>query len=245
VRGPVSCIALADSYTPGLSVRPPTVPPATVVKGVALDATPYAAVADVCAASEDASAALVVPEAVPGGKPTTDVPGERLMSPVRTELPVLVIVVPATTASGVAAPRLIAAAANAGLLAKPTIVIALMAPTARALAARRTIAARGRSSGDEISDGTCPEIESGRFGAGTVPIRHTALKTELRSISTRLIIGLRVIKCTARLVFLHATLRRIPGSPELPNANFVDITGFVPKRARRVSGARNALHEDL
>jgi hypothetical protein len=44
---------------------------------------------------------------------------------------------------------------------------------------------------------------------------------------------------------LHATLRRIPGSPELPNVNFVDITGFVPKRARRVSGARNALHEDL
>jgi hypothetical protein len=40
VRGPVSCMALADSYTPGLRVKPPTVPPANVVKGVALDATP-------------------------------------------------------------------------------------------------------------------------------------------------------------------------------------------------------------
>jgi hypothetical protein len=40
VRGPVNCMALADSYTPGLRVSPPTVPPATVVKGVALAATP-------------------------------------------------------------------------------------------------------------------------------------------------------------------------------------------------------------
>jgi hypothetical protein len=40
VSGPVSCMALAVSYTPGLSVRPPTVPLATVVKGVALAATP-------------------------------------------------------------------------------------------------------------------------------------------------------------------------------------------------------------
>jgi hypothetical protein len=40
VRGPVSCIALDARYTPGLSVRPPTVPPATVVKGVSLAATP-------------------------------------------------------------------------------------------------------------------------------------------------------------------------------------------------------------
>jgi hypothetical protein len=71
-----------------------------------------------------------------------DVPGERLRSPDRTELPVLVIVVPATTASEVAAPRLIAATPKAGLLAPPTIVTALMTPIARTLAAQRTLGGR-------------------------------------------------------------------------------------------------------
>ena len=67
------------------------------------------------------------------GKPVIDVPGERPMLPVMTVLPVFVIVVPATTAYGVAEPRLIAvAAANAGLPAKPTKVIMLMNPTVSA-----------------------------------------------------------------------------------------------------------------
>jgi hypothetical protein len=90
------------------------VPPATVVKGVELAATPYAAVDDVWAASASASAASVVPETVPGGKPVIDVPGDSPMSPEITDDPVFVIVVPATTAYGVADPRFIVVAAEAG-----------------------------------------------------------------------------------------------------------------------------------
>ena len=40
VTGPVSCMAEAEAYTPGVSVVPPTSPPATVVKGVSPAATP-------------------------------------------------------------------------------------------------------------------------------------------------------------------------------------------------------------
>lgn len=98
VTGPVSCMAEADSYTPGLSVVPPIFPPATVVKGVSPAATPNAAVEDVWAASDVASAAPVVPFTRPGGKPVMDVPGESPTFPVMTVLPVLVMVVPATTA---------------------------------------------------------------------------------------------------------------------------------------------------
>jgi hypothetical protein len=61
-------------------------------------ATPKAAVEDVCAASEAASAASVVPDTRPGGKPVIAVPGERPTSPEITLGPVLVIVVPAITA---------------------------------------------------------------------------------------------------------------------------------------------------
>jgi hypothetical protein len=171
VIGPVSCMELDARYTPGLSVRPPTVPPAIVVKGVSLAATPYAAVAEVCAASDVASAASVVPETVPGGNPVMEVPGERLISPLRTEFPVLVMVVPATTASGVAAPRLIAAAAKAGLLTKLTNVIALMMPIARTLMARRNPKRDARLYRTEMKRTEYSEFESGRIGAGVEPIR--------------------------------------------------------------------------
>jgi hypothetical protein len=98
VTDPVSESALADRYTPGTNVVPPRVPAATVVKGVSPEATPKAAVEEVCAANDAASAAPVVPDARPGGNPVMDVPGDRPTSPVMTLEPVLVTVVPASTA---------------------------------------------------------------------------------------------------------------------------------------------------
>jgi hypothetical protein len=59
------------------------------------------------------------------------------MSPVRTEFPVLVMVVPAITASGAADPRSIAAAPNAELVVRPKHVIAPTKPMATTVAARR------------------------------------------------------------------------------------------------------------
>jgi hypothetical protein len=62
-----------------------------------------------------ASATCWVPTRVPGGNPVTDVPGLSPRSPVMTEAPVFVIVLPARTAKPAAVPRLGALAANAGL----------------------------------------------------------------------------------------------------------------------------------
>jgi len=108
---------------------PANVPPATVVNGVSPDATPKAAVEEVCAPSDAASAAFVVPFTRPGGKPVIEVPGESPTSPVMTLGPVFVIVVPATIAYGVAAPRLTVVAANALSLENASNVTALSSPT--------------------------------------------------------------------------------------------------------------------
>ncbi len=59
-----------------------------------------------------ASATNVVPElCVPGGNPVMDVPGESPTSPATTEDPVLVIVLPASTANGEAVARFTVAVA--------------------------------------------------------------------------------------------------------------------------------------
>jgi hypothetical protein len=109
----------------------------------------------------------------------------------------------------VAAPRLIAAAPKAGLLAKPTNVIALMIPIARTLVARRIFDGPGRLCRTEMKRKKSLEIESGWFGAGSEPIRHTTLKTELSSISTRLKTGFFTKKLTVLFNFFHTSLSRI------------------------------------
>jgi hypothetical protein len=86
-------------------------------------------VAEFCAASDTASAASVVPLTLPAEKPVIEVPGESPTSPVITEVPVLVMVEPAITAYGVAAPRLRVVAAAALSLAKAMSVIKLSKPT--------------------------------------------------------------------------------------------------------------------
>jgi hypothetical protein len=62
-------------------------------------------------------------------------------------------------------------------------------------------------------------MESGRLGAGTKPIRHTTLKTELSSISTRLKTGFLISKLTGLLDLLHAVL--------LPDDGSVNASGCV------------------
>jgi hypothetical protein len=78
-------------------VVPPPRGADTLEVGLSPDATRKAAEFEFCALSDAASAALMVPVAVPGVKPVMDVPGERPTSPVTTVGPVLVTVVPART----------------------------------------------------------------------------------------------------------------------------------------------------
>ena len=100
------------------------------------------------AASADAFAVSVTPDTIPGGKPVTDVPGESPRSPVNTELPVFVTVVPANTAYDDAAPRLTNVAADAVTPANAVNVRNETAVTAMARSARRHVVAaraeRGR-----------------------------------------------------------------------------------------------------
>jgi hypothetical protein len=111
-----------------------------VENGVSPAATRYAAVEEFWAASEDASAAPVVPDTNPGGKPVMEVPGESPILPVITDDPVLVIVEPAITAYGVAAPRLIGVTAAMALpLAKALSVTRLTRPEAMAPRVNRTL----------------------------------------------------------------------------------------------------------
>lgn len=98
VNVPVNARPEADWYTPGTRVEPPR-SPETVLKGVRDAASKYAAVRSAWAISAGAFATFVTPElCTPGGKPETEVPGARPMSPAMTDEPVLVIVLPAKTA---------------------------------------------------------------------------------------------------------------------------------------------------
>ncbi len=99
-----------------------------VVDGVALAAARYAAVADVCAASDWAFATWVLPEIEPGGKPVREVPGESPRSPVTTVEPVLVIVEPARTAYEAAEPRFSVVAPDAGSVVAPVTSTIVSAP---------------------------------------------------------------------------------------------------------------------
>ena len=74
-------------------------------------------------------AVSIEPLTLAAGKPVIAVPGESPTSPDITEVGTLVIVVPAITAYGVAAPRSMLVAATALSLAKAMSVIKLSKPT--------------------------------------------------------------------------------------------------------------------
>jgi hypothetical protein len=98
---------------PGVNVEPPRSLGAGVA-GVLAAVFKNAVVRSFWAARAWASATSVVPElCTPGGKPVTAVPGAKPMSPEITVEPVLVIVVPASTAKLDAVPRLMAVGAAA------------------------------------------------------------------------------------------------------------------------------------
>ena len=132
VRVPVKYRLEVDAYTPATSVDPPR-SPETVVNGVRDAASMYAAVKSRCAPNAEASAVWVTPDDwIPGGKPVIAVPGERPMSPVITDEPVLVMALPANTAKVEAVPRftfVVAAPALGTAQTKAAKVLKLIANT--------------------------------------------------------------------------------------------------------------------
>jgi hypothetical protein len=151
-------------------------------------ATRYAAVAAFWAASDAASAASVVPETVPGGKPVIDeaAPGDSPMSPVITEEPVLVMATPAITAYGAAAPKVGEVAAKADGPPKPSTVTNPREATPRApRPTRAPEKERGRRCNPRVFQ-KLMRMEEGPFTVGVELIFITALGNELISTSTRL-----------------------------------------------------------
>lgn len=105
VTVPVRPIGPAVLYTPATRVSPPR-SAGTPMAGVRPAASLYAVVRSFCACNATASATCCVPLiTVPGGKPVTALPGLTPRSPEMIEGPVLVTVVPANTAKGVAVPN--------------------------------------------------------------------------------------------------------------------------------------------
>ena len=106
VTVPVSAIPLEAEYTPGTRVCPPRSWLVLSTTGPRPAASLYAVVRSSCAWRATASAAWMVPAFTwPGGKPVTADPGLTPRSPETTPGPVLVTVVPASTANDVAVPR--------------------------------------------------------------------------------------------------------------------------------------------
>jgi len=140
VTVPVRPSPLAVVYTPATKVFPPRSVPAEAVDGRPA-ASLKAVVRSAWACFAVASAAWMVPlVTTPGGKPVTAVPGLTPKSPEITEAPVLVTVLPASTANGAAVPSpTVEVPANAaGVPAtSPTSTMAMVAPTASSAAHQR------------------------------------------------------------------------------------------------------------
>jgi hypothetical protein len=132
-------------YTPATRVAPPRSAPIDVA-GVRPRASRYAAVLAACAEAASVLATSVVPElCTPGGKPVTEVPGDKPMSPEMTDDPVLVTVVPARTAKGAALERLTGdVAADAGPASKAAPIPKASSPTAPVVSHDREMMGRRR-----------------------------------------------------------------------------------------------------
>src|SRR5580700_1026200 len=93
-------------------VSPPRSVPVSVEVGDRPARALYAVVRSICAWLAAAFLLLMVPGGVtlPGGKPVIEVPGETPTSPSMTLKPVLVTAEPASTAKGVALPRVMVSA---------------------------------------------------------------------------------------------------------------------------------------
>jgi hypothetical protein len=92
-------------YTPGSSDWPAPMKPPRLAAGVRPAASLYAVVKSDCAPDATPSVWCTVPLTMPGGKPVIAVPGLRPRSPLSRLGPVLVTVLPASTAKLPAVPR--------------------------------------------------------------------------------------------------------------------------------------------
>jgi hypothetical protein len=135
VRVPVRPSAPSElvSYTPGARVSPVRSAPSWV-GGPSPAAWVYAVVRSFWAPSATLSAAYVVDggSTMPGGKPVTAEPGSTPKSPEIVDAPVLVTVVPAKTAKGVAVARFTVVAAAAGTAPRAAQMATVLSPSTAA-----------------------------------------------------------------------------------------------------------------
>jgi hypothetical protein len=132
VSVPVRPSPVLSKYTPAVRVCPPRSVD-TVAVLVSPAATTYALVRSLLACTATGSSTNEVPMTV--GEPVTELPGLRPRSPVMTEVPVLVTVVPAKTAKGAAVARFTVVAASA--VTPPRATQMVTAPSPRTAADQR------------------------------------------------------------------------------------------------------------